>query len=400
MQELFAFNQYFFDIAIIAGLCILALVAIAIFSLKRLSNVSPDSELWTEHLLHNALDCALFSITTEGVIKSWNTASWRQTGYRAKDVMGKPLEHFYVPRSSDSELFRSPLSPSHRKEAFGFVKRKDGSMFWAQIVVASMPHSKTHFSVVIKDLSEQEKLEDKVKLLQSQLQILAVRQEKIREEERRRIARDLHDELGQVLTLFKIKLSKFAETVSEPESKKRDEAIQKQLDWILGGLDTAVQNVRKIATNLRPPILDKLGLIPALAWYIEELAQSTGLACCFLNNVTTYRGTPDQTTMLFRTTQELLTNIVKHARAHDVIVSLSQDSDKIKLEVQDNGIGIIESDLQKKDSSGILGLQKRLASMDGTLKFEGRLPKGTRAVVTMPLYEKYTECLEREHIIG
>lgn len=393
MQEVFAFIQQYWNIMIIAGAFVLFPAIGGFLAFSKLRSSGAENDLWSEHLLHNSLDCALFCISTDGTIVTWNTASMRLLGYRTKEIIGSSIDTLFMPHENSSLTIMSQISVPGRHEITGHTKRKDGTTFWSQIIVSSLPHSKTQISIAIKDISVQKLLEDKVKVLHSQLQALAVRQEKVLEEERRRIARDLHDELGQLLALFKIKLTKFAETAAEPDGELRNQNIEKQFNWIVKSLDAAVLNVRKIATNLRPPILDSLGLIPALEWYIEEMAKSTGLACCFVCNVSNYAGTPDQTTMLFRTAQELLTNIIKHARARDVIVCLSQDANELKLDIQDNGIGIIESDFTKKDSSGLLGLQKRLSSIGGALKIEGRLPRGTKAVATVPLLPEQREVL-------
>ena len=190
------------------------------------------------------------------------------------------------------------------------------------------------------------------------------------------MAREIHDELGQALTAIKIDLSSLRHNL--PADKERH-AVS-----ILKLVDETIRAVRRISTELRPVILDALGLVAAVEWAASEFAARTGTKCQLdlpQNDVVTDE---ERATALFRILQETLTNVARHANATQVNVRLEQDDSHLSLEVQDNGRGVSEEQLSGNGSLGILGMRERARLLGGDLRIAGVLGAGTTVRVWIP----------------
>lgn len=210
-----------------------------------------------------------------------------------------------------------------------------------------------------------------------QLRALSARLQSVREEERLRIARDVHDNLGQVLTGLKIQLALLGKRIP-PEA-----GLEKSLEDILGHIDEAIQSVRDICTELRPGILDDLGLAAALEWQLKQFEEMTGIRCSFFSSGD---GELDREAniALFRITQEALTNIARHAEATAVEVRLVREGDELVLEVGDNGRGL-RGEAGEAGSLGLLGMKERAHALGGAFFVASEAGGGTRLTVRVPL---------------
>ena len=215
---------------------------------------------------------------------------------------------------------------------------------------------------------------------EEKLRRLAAHLISIREEERAHIAREIHDELGQVLTGLKMEVGWLAKRLTDAELIEKTESMGKLID-------STVQTVRKIATGLRPEMLDDMGLIAAVGWQAKEFQKRTGIR-------TRAKLPPevkldiDVSTTMFRIFQEILTNVARHSRATRVDLDLSVAEDRVALEVVDNGVGIAESDLNGKKSLGLLGMNERALLFGGEVRITGTPGHGTRVSVSIPLRER------------
>lgn len=213
-----------------------------------------------------------------------------------------------------------------------------------------------------------------------QLRALTAYLQYVREEERARIAREIHDELGQMLTNLKIELAWLAGRLPKNRRLLREKAAQ-----MLGHLDALMHTVRQIVTELRPGILDELGLVAALEWQASEFQRRTGLRCTFAAQVSAERWDNDITTALFRIFQETLTNVLRHARATQVTVRLTEDAQHLTLEIVDNGRGITEAEIANTHSIGLLGMRERAALLGGEISLTGAPGRGTTVVIRLPI---------------
>jgi signal transduction histidine kinase len=229
--------------------------------------------------------------------------------------------------------------------------------------------------------AERRRAQEQLRESHEQLRALSVYLQHVREEERTRIAREVHDELGQALTSCKLDLSLLANKLPPNLS-----ALKEKARALSAHIDATIQTVRRIATELRPGILDHLGLIAALEWQANEFQTRTGIKCDVRTDLHEPILTPDLATTFFRIFQETLTNIIRHAGATQVMVHLKEVAGRIILEVRDNGRGISPAEISNTRSMGLLGMKERAALLGGTFRI-GPAPngKGTLASVSIPL---------------
>ena len=216
-----------------------------------------------------------------------------------------------------------------------------------------------------------------------QLRRLGAYQQEVREQERIRIARELHDQLGQSLTILKMDLSWLRKQM--PDAK---EDLQDKIAGMFAIIDETLKNLHGVTAELRPVILDDFGLVAAMQWQIEEFQNRSKIACRFENDDGEPDLPKDQATALFRIFQEILTNIIRHARADAVAVRLQTDGDALTFQVEDNGRGITEDEINAPRSFGLLGMRERLYPWNGSATFEGRPGQGTCVTIRLPLQAK------------
>lgn len=212
---------------------------------------------------------------------------------------------------------------------------------------------------------------------EDKLRRLAAHLISIREEERAHIAREIHDELGQVLTGLKMEVTWLAKRLKETP-------LIEKTDSMCGLIDSTVQTVRKIATGLRPEMLDDMGLVAAVAWQAKEFQKRTGIRCR-ASLPPEGKLDVDVSTTMFRIFQEILTNVARHSRATRVDIDLKIGASEVSLEVVDNGIGIQDNERNAKKSLGLLGMQERALLFGGDVAITGSAGHGTRVSVTIPL---------------
>ncbi len=221
---------------------------------------------------------------------------------------------------------------------------------------------------------------ERLKESEDKLRRLAAHLISVREEERAHIAREIHDELGQVLTGLKMEVTWLAKRL-------RDKPLIEKTDSMCKLIDTTVQTVRKIATGLRPEMLDDMGLIAAVGWQAKEFQKRTGIRCR-AKLPPEVKFDMDISTTMFRIFQEILTNVARHSRATRVDIELIVSEERVGLEVTDNGVGIADSDLNGKKSLGLLGMHERALLFGGEVRVTGTPGHGTRVSVSIPVKQK------------
>jgi signal transduction histidine kinase len=212
---------------------------------------------------------------------------------------------------------------------------------------------------------------------EDKLRRLAAHLISVREEERAHIAREIHDELGQVLTGIKMEVGWLAKRLKEPALLEKTDSMSKLID-------STVQTVRKIATGLRPEMLDDMGLIAAVGWQAKDFQKRTGIRCRTKLPPETKLDL-DISTTAFRIFQEILTNVARHSRATRVDIELELTDEHLKLQVVDNGVGIADADLNGRKSLGLLGMQERALLFGGDVSISGVPGHGTRVSVSIPI---------------
>jgi len=236
---------------------------------------------------------------------------------------------------------------------------------------------------LLQEITERKRAEEELKQSRERLRDLASHLQWIREEERRRIAREIHDELGQALTALKMDIHWLDHRLPKDQPLLLEKA--KTMSRLV---DVTVQSVRRISSELRPGLLDDLGLSAAIEWQANEFSRRTGIQCDTVSDPEDIVLDQDRSTAVFRIFQETLTNIARHANPTAVEVILKETSGKVELEVRDNGKGITEKQVSDARSFGLIGMGERVHYLGGDLRISGARNKGTTVKASIPIDKK------------
>jgi PAS domain S-box-containing protein len=314
-----------------------------------------------------------------------NRAFQEMIGYDAAEL--RALSYADITYADDLAEKRELLAELARgtRSSFTFEQRycrKDGRVIWAHVTASTLPGddgTPERFVGMVEDVTERQAAETELHRHRAQLRGLAARLEAAREAERARIAREIHDELGQALTALKIDLLWLKKRVpaSPPE-------LRHKLDGMAAIIDSTAQGIQRVAAELRPSVLDELGLRAAIEWEAREFATRTGIECRVELPERPLALDPSRATAVFRIFQEALTNVARHAAATHVLVRLGVAPKALELTVQDNGRGIREGALHDSRSLGLLGMRERAETFQGNVKIAGNPGAGTTLTLTMP----------------
>lgn len=264
---------------------------------------------------------------------------------------------------------------------FRYVGRK-GQTRWVMERVARIQYEGSPAVLgIFMDITERKRNEEALRRSESELRLLSQRMLQIQEDERARIARDLHDQLGQELVFLKIKAQSLAEQVG-PASVAYDAASE-----LAKLIDRVKATSHRIALSIRPDILDGLGLMKAIQWYAGEFEQTAGIGCFVDVPVDEVEVPRDVATAAYRILQEALTNVLKHAKASEVHVEVELKARMLTLRISDNGVGFDRDSLPWRASLGLIGMRERARLVGGSINVSARRPAGTRVVARLPLAE-------------
>ena len=358
-------------------------------------------------LVDSVKDYAIFLLDSEGRVATWNQGAERIKGYKANEIIGEHFSRFYPKEARESRWPDRELEIAAKEGRFadeGLRVRKDGTTFWAYVVITALRDNTGElrgFSKVTRDLTERRALEERTRhlnrelrarvteLLESQRQVelrtlelqkLSGELLRVQDEERRRMARTLHDELGQELVALKLEIDTLRST---EDGQKRNLLQAAEL------VSSALQKVRNMSYLLHPPLLDESGLLPALHWYFEGLQSRGQLRIVFEYKPILFpRLSGEIETAIFRVIQESLTNIYRHSESEDARIELIQDSDSVTVRIRDFGKGIPESNfgLAVAPGVGISGMRERVKQLSGELTIR-RAEPGTLVQATIPLLD-------------
>ncbi len=259
--------------------------------------------------------------------------------------------------------------------------RQDGSTFY--VLIYSCPvhdDQKDKLHGLILDIDKRRQAEMDLENSRDQLRDLSIHLQSVREEERSYLAREIHDELGQALTALKMDLL----WIDKRLPKDSHEIIDKTKSMVTL-LDSTIQIVKKICSDLRPGLLDDLGLKAAIEWYTEEFIARTGIDCDLQIMFDEINIDKDLEISIFRIFQETLTNITRHAMAKNVTADFDIKANIMYMRIEDNGIGISEAQIKDPKSLGLIGLRERVYPWGGELKIHGHKNKGTIVFAKIPL---------------
>ncbi|MDN4186755.1 MAG: PAS domain S-box protein [Dehalococcoides mccartyi] len=311
----------------------------------------------------------------------------RLLNYYPEDILGKHISMVFTPesyekllyvyqqvRKSGSELIVNPLELD--------VKRQDGKVILTETLMRPLYDENHHFLGILgvsRDISER-------KAAEYELHTLSQRLVELQEEERSIIARELHDQIGQSLTVLKLMLDKAKD--SPPD--KTEELLAEAQPLV----SELISSVRNMSLDLRPRMLDDLGLLPALLWYFDRFTSQTGINVNFQHAGLKRKFSPQLGTAVYRIIQEALTNVVRYAGVDNVLVRAKADKNQLALVIQDKGKGFNPAQRATGMSSGLKGMKERVRFLGGKLDIESKPGEGTHIIVELPLNE------ERDRING
>jgi PAS domain S-box-containing protein len=270
-----------------------------------------------------------------------------------------------------------------------FVNRAEQLHRWYDVYAFRLGQPENRqVAVLFNDITDSRRAEEELRDSREQLRALAGRLQAVREEERTQIAREIHDELGGALTGMRIDFSHLTRTALIIEDEAVKKSLLDEMDSLIKFIDATIHIVRRIAMELRPGVLDDLGLVAALEWQLKDFEKRTGIRCDFFPPGDDINLNADLSTALFRIFQEALTNVARHSGAREVCVHLSADADSSTLEVEDNGKGIEKEQTLSSKSLGILGMRERAQMFGGCVTVTGTPGRGTIVTVKIPSVDK------------
>jgi len=345
-------------------------------------------------------DYAIFVLDPEGCVITWNPGAQRIKGYSKEEIIGQHFSKFYPAEAVQSGWPARELALAKKEGRFadeGWRVRKDGSTFWASVIISTLyapDGTVSGFAKVTQDMSERRRGDERIQALNRELreriaqldesrrvielrtldlQKLSTRLLHIQDEERRRIARELHDDLGQQLAALKMELKK------PTHSGAADELV-----------DSAVASVRNLSYLLHPPLLDEIGLRAALYWYVDGLVKRSNIRVTLSVTPAIFARLPrDIETTIFRLVQESLTNIYKHANSDSARVEIDAQPEYVVVRVRDYGKGVAQVTGNRDRTSslgvGIAGMRERVRQFGGELTVT-RAEPGTLVEAKIPLF--------------
>ncbi|WP_175867128.1 PAS domain S-box protein [Burkholderia contaminans] len=337
---------------------------------------------------------AIITVDEGQTIVIFNPAAERVFGVSAMEAIGAPLSRFIPERFRAAHTRHvqqfgvtgvSERQMGQQRVLFGL--RGDGSEFPIEASISQIRDGTGKlYTVMLRDVTERVRAENALKQSREELRDLSANLQNVREEEKTRIARELHDDLGQQLTALKMDLS--AVELGLAGVVAPHTGVREQLGGMHRLIDSTVASVRRIAADLRPVMLDDLGLIPAIEWLVNDFTHRYRITVDRNIAPVDTAFTSAGATTLFRIVQEALTNVARHADATHVTLALKVDDGYCVLRIADNGHGAPESARDERDrpSFGLIGIRERAHMLDGTVTIDNRPGTGFTITVALPLH--------------
>lgn len=356
---------------------------------QRAERLHARDEARLRGILDSAMDAIITVDDTQHVVL-FNKAAEQVFGCPRAEAIGAPLswfmpERFRAGHAEHVRRFGETGSSSRRMGALRIVMglRRNGEEFPIDASISAVEEQgRKFYTVILRDVTERVKAEEELLHSRQELRELAAAANSVREQEKSRIARELHDELAQALTALKMDVAWTRERLAPGQ-----DALAVKLTAMQELLDSTVAATRRISADLRPLMLDDLGLAPAAEWLVQNFRQRTGIHCELAIGAGELELDDERATAVFRILQESLTNVARHAQASQVEVNLDKTDREVLLSVHDNGQGFSTATPRKRNSFGLIGLRERAQLLGGSVEISSTPGEGTTIEVRIPLAE-------------
>jgi PAS domain S-box-containing protein len=357
--------------------------------LGRRAQGEPDT-VPASHQIVNHVSEAIISADQSNIIVMANPAAAALFGTSVEQMVGSPLGHYIEGPAQAAGATTEPVDYFHPgsgragRRATDYTVtgvRGDGERFPIEGSISRANAGAPFYTVVMRDVSDRHRVQEKLSRSNDQLRQLSAALQTIREEERTHIARELHDDLGQLLASLRMDLTLLQHADGTPRESLR--LMRGMEDNLL----TAITSLRRIATNLRPRALDEGGLYFALQGLRDDFVERYAVPTTLLADEAELRLDDAASTAIFRIVQEALTNIARHAEATRVMMNLFRLNSDLLITIRDDGRGIRPQDMEKAESLGLIGMRERVWAMKGDITIGADEPQGTRIDIVLPLHD-------------
>jgi PAS domain S-box-containing protein len=366
-------------------------VAFDISELKSAEEALKESEEMLRGLFESAPDTVLV-ITHEGEIANVNVQVERMFGYPSTELVGKGIDILIPEGVILNQIHGRRTGEPHTPmtgpgELYG--RRKDGTRFPVDIMLSPMNVGQSSMVIgVVRDITRRKLAEEALRDYAERLKLLSRRLMEVQELERRNIALELHDEIGQVLTGLKLTL--------EVGSRLPAEEVQNTLSTARGLVNELMARVRNLSLDLRPAMLDDFGLLPTLLWHIEHYTAQTQVRVNFKHSgLEKQRFPPEVETAAYRVVQEALTNVARHAGVEEATVRVWTLQDTLSIQVEDGGRGFELESVAGRETSGLAGMRERTTVLGGQLKIDSSVGSGTRLLAELSVAANFANSAGR-----
>jgi PAS domain S-box-containing protein len=328
-------------------------------------------------IIHNASE-AIISTDASNTIVLANPSAATMFQTTVEDMQDSPLDRFV--RTAAGDGLAGVARAGRRATDYALTgMRANGKLFPLEgSLSSSIEAGRPIQTIILRDITERQQVQDKLSRSHAQLRQLSAALQTIREEERTHIARELHDDLGQLLASLRMDLNLLQKDADGSDSRRL-------MDGMESNLLMAISSLRRIASNLRPRALDEGGLYFALHGLRDDFVERHGIPVALFADEAELRLDDAASTAIFRIVQEALTNIARHAGASNVTMNLFRLDGQLLITIRDDGRGIKPADMEKAESLGLIGMRERVWAMHGEITVTGDDPPGTRIDIVLPL---------------